>query len=131
MDSKAPLSTNDHAADPVFSINARHELVAWSTDCEPLLGFDAQAVLDKHGYQVLGGTEPFANRFCDAHCAVLNMVRHGEPSNDFELNLCTATGSTVRANISIFVVGRTSSQFALLRLLNPMERVNQRFDTET
>jgi PAS domain-containing protein len=126
MDSKDPLSIIDNGADSFFVVDARHQLIAWSTGCENLLGFDAQSVLGEDCYRIVCGTDAFGNRFCDAHCAVLNMVRHGEAVNAFELNLRTATGSAVRANISIFVVGQTSSQFALFHFLNPVERVNNR-----
>lgn len=125
-----PLSIIDGRADPVFAVDAKHQLVAWSKGCENLLGFDAQSVLGKHCYRIVCGTDAFANRFCDANCAVLNMVRHGEPVNSFELNLRTAARKTVRANISIFVVGQTQSQFALIHLLNPLERVKKQPSTE-
>jgi PAS domain-containing protein len=120
------LSNIDDRADAVFGVDASHQLVAWSKGCENLLGFDARSVLGKHCYRIVCGTDAFANRFCDARCAVLNMVRHGEPVNSFELNLRTATGNTVRANISLLVVGQTPSRFALLHLLNPLPVKKQR-----
>ena len=131
MDSKDPLSIITNGADPVFAVDARHQLIAWSKGCENLLGFDAHAVLGKHCYRILCGTDAFANRFCEANCTVLNMVRHGEPLSDFELNLRNASGNIVRANVSIFVVGQAPFQVAILHLLNPVERVNQPSDTET
>lgn len=118
-----PLSNIDGRADPVFAVAATHQLVAWSKGCQNLLGFEARSVLGQRCYRVVCGTDPFADRFCDANCAVLNMVRHGEPVNPFELNLRTGTGNTVRANVSILVVGQIRSRFAILHLLNPLERV--------
>ena len=125
-----PLSIIGNRADPVFAVDARHQLVAWSKGCEKLLGFDAPSVLGKDCYRIVCGTDAFANRFCDANCAVLNMVRHGEPVHAFELNLRAATGKIVRANISIFTVGQTPSQFALIHLLNPLEQVKKSPSTE-
>lgn len=124
-----PLSIIDGRADPVFAVDANHQLVAWSKGSEDLLGFAAESVLGKDCYQIVCGTDVFANRFCDANCPVLNMTRHGERVNSFELNLRTATGKTVRANISIFVVGQTPSQFALIHLLNPVKGVKKQPNT--
>jgi PAS domain-containing protein len=116
-----PLSIVDSMAEPRFAVNGKHRLVAWSKGSESLLGYSAKSILGKHCYQIICGTDVFANRFCDANCPVLNMTRHGERVNSLELNLRTATAKTLRANISIVVSGHTSSKFAIIHILTPLE----------
>jgi PAS domain-containing protein len=113
-------------SDPVFAVDAEHRIVAWSKGCEDLLGLDASSVLGRHCYGVVCGTDVFANRFCDTHCAVFNLVRHGEPVNSFELNLRSAAGKTVRVSVSVYVTDQTASEFTLFHLLSPLEPVEKR-----
>ncbi len=115
------LSLIDDRADPVFAVDGKHQLVAWSKGCEELLGFAAQSVLGKLCYLIVCGTDVFANRFCDTNCPVLNMARHGERVNSFELNLRTASAKIIRTNISIVVLGHVSSKFAIIHILTPLE----------
>jgi PAS domain S-box-containing protein len=120
-----PLSTIQDRADPVFAVDSNHQVVAWSKGCEELLGFAASSVLGRNCYQIICGTDAFANRFCDAHCAVLNMVRHGEPINSFELNLRSATGKTVRVTVAVVVAREAPSQITLFHFLNPLAPVKK------
>jgi len=121
MDSKDPFSIVDGIAEPAFAVDEKHRLVAWSQGSEGLLGYRARAILGKPCYQIICGTDVFANRFCDANCPVLNMTRHGERVNSFELNLRAATAKTIRTNIAIVVLRHTPSRFAIIHLLTPLE----------
>jgi PAS domain-containing protein len=121
MESKEPLSVVDNMAEPAFAVDEKHRLVAWNAGSEKLLGYGAGAVLGKSCYQIICGTDVFANRFCDANCPVLNMTRQGERVNSFELNLRTAAAKTVRTNIAIVVLRHTSSKFAIIHRLTPLE----------
>ena len=121
MDSKDPLNIVDGMAEPGFAVDGKHQLVAWSKGSETLLGYRAKFILGKPCYQIICGTDVFANRFCDANCPVLNMARHGERVNSFELNLRTAAAKTIRTSIAIVVLRHTSSKFAIIHLLTPLE----------
>ena len=112
------LSVVDGMADPAFAVDGKYRLVAWNKGVERLLGREARSVLGKRCYQVICGTDVFRNRFCRANCPVLNMVRHDERVNSFELNLPTAKAETTRIEISIIVLRRTVSEFAILHHLN-------------
>lgn len=116
-----PLRIVDGMAEPAFAVDGKHRLVAWSKGSESLLSYRARSILGKPCYQIICGTDVFANRFCDANCPVLNMARHGERVNSFELNLRTATAKTIRANISIVVLGHRSPKFSIIHLLTPLE----------
>lgn len=124
MDSKGLLSIVDGMAGPAFAVDEKHRLVAWSKGSESLLGHRARSVLGKHCYRIIRGTDVFANRFCDGSCPVLNMTRHGERVNSFELNLRAAGAKTIRMNIAIVVIRQTSSKFAVIHHLTALEPVN-------
>ncbi len=104
-----------------FAVDEKHRLVAWSEGSEKLLGHKARSVLGKPCYQIISGTDVFENRFCDPHCPVLNMARHDERINSFELNVRTATAKPIRADIAILVSRQTSSKFAIIHRLTPLE----------
>ena len=112
------LSVVDGMADPAFAVDGKYRLVAWNKGVELLLGRKARSVLGKRCYQVICGTDVFGNRFCGANCPVLNMVRHDERVNSFELNLPTAKAETTRINVSIIVLRRADAEFAVLHHLN-------------
>ena len=128
------LSVVDGMADPAFAVNDKHRLVAWNQGVERLLGREARSVLGKRCYQVICGTDVFGNRFCRANCPVLNMARHDERVNSFELHLPTANAETTRFNISIIVLRRTVAEFAVLHHVNLSGLKNRqlsRLETET
>jgi len=128
------LSVVDGLADPAFAVDGKHRLVGWNKGVERLLGREARSVLGKHCYQVICGTDVFGNRFCRANCPVLNMVRHDERVNSFELNLPTARAETPRIKISIIVLRRTVAEFAVLHHLDLSgleEGPLSRLETET
>ncbi len=108
-------------AEPAFAVDEKHRLVAWSEGSEKLLGHKARSVLGKPCYEIISGTDVFENRFCDPHCPVLNMARHEERINSFELNVRTAAAKTIRAEIAILVSRQTSSKFAIIHRLTPLE----------
>ena len=120
MDSNEPLGVVDSMAEPAFAVDEKHRLVAWSKGSERLLGYSARTILGKHCYQFICGTDVFANRFCDAKCPVLNMTRHGERVNTFELNLRNAAAKTIRTNVAIVVIHQTPSKFAIIHRLTPL-----------
>ncbi len=111
------LSVVDGMADPAFAVDGKYRLVAWNKGVERLLGREARSVFGKRCYQVICGTDVFGNRFCRANCPVLNMARHGERANSIELNLPTAQSRSTRFHISIIILGRTVSEFAVLHQL--------------
>ncbi len=107
--------------EPAFAVDEKHRLIAWSEGLEKLLGYKARSVLGKPCYEIISGTDVFENRFCDPHCPVLNMARNEERINSFELNLRSATAKTIRSNIAILVSRYTSSKFAIIHRLTPLE----------
>lgn len=128
------LSVVDGMADPAFAVDGKYRLVGWNKGVERLLGRDARSVLGRRCYQVVCGTDVFGNRFCRANCPVLNMVRHDERVNSFELNLPTAKAESARINVSIIVLRRTDAEFAALHHLSLSGLENlplSRLETET
>ena len=112
------LSIVDRVTEPAFLVDRTHRITAWNEACEKLAGCAAASVLGKGCSQVIRGTDVFGNRFCGANCPVLNMVRHDERVNSFELNLPTAKAETTRINVSIIVLRRADAEFAVLHHLN-------------
>jgi signal transduction histidine kinase len=115
----------DRVAEPAFLVNREHRIIAWNKACEKLVGYEARSVLGKPCFQVMRGTDVFGNRFCDKNCPVFNMCLHGERVNPFEVVLRTADSTTLRANLSIVVL-RQASEFAIMHLVNPLGRGEER-----
>jgi DNA-binding CsgD family transcriptional regulator len=115
----------DEMAEPAFVVGARHRFTVWNKGAERLLGYDERSVLGKRCDRVLCGTDVFENRFCDANCPVLNMARHRETVRGFQLNLRAADAQAIRTHVTVIVLSKTTSRFAILhvlKLLQPAQR---------
>ena len=91
-------------AEPAFACDREGSIVAWNESAERLLGHAASDVIGKHCYEVLDETDFFGNRFCDARCAIRNMVHRHEPVHHCQLSFCTAAPSRIDVPVSVFVV---------------------------
>ncbi len=109
-------------AEATLATDGKGNVVAWNRAAERLLGHTARQVVGKRCYDLLRGTDPVGNRFCDAICPLVNMARRREAVHDFKLNLRNAKSEIVRADLSVVFVRESSpSQLAIVHTLKPRE----------
>jgi DNA-binding CsgD family transcriptional regulator len=109
-------------AEAALATDCKGKIVAWNKGAERLLGYTARQVVGKRCFELLRGTDPFGNRFCDATCPLVNMARRHEAVHDFKLNLRKAESETVRTAVSVVFVREPSpSQLTIIHALKPLE----------
>ncbi len=97
------LSRSGEAA---FAIDSSDRLVYWNKDCEKLLGFEAQKVLGKLCYEVMGGRDESGNVYCFKNCPVAHQARHDpdDPVQPFMLAVKDKQGQPRELTVSMFAV---------------------------
>jgi PAS domain S-box-containing protein len=99
------LSKSGEAA---FAIDSTDRIVYWNKECEKLLGFEAQKVLGKHCFDVMGGRDENGNVYCYRNCPVANQARQVDDEEDpvkpFLLHVKDKTGADHRLHVSMFAV---------------------------
>ncbi|MBI3450103.1 MAG: PAS and helix-turn-helix domain-containing protein [Acidobacteria bacterium] len=118
-----PLDVVASTADAAFATDEEGRVVIWNKAAERLLGRDAASVLGKECHEVICGTDVFGNRFCDANCTLVEMVRRREPIRHFEMDIRTAAGGTPRVSFSILTLpGSRPGRFTLVHIFQPVDR---------
>jgi PAS domain S-box-containing protein len=116
-----PLDIIAGTASAAFATDESGRIVVWNKAAERLLGHGAARILGKPCHEVVCGKDVFGNRFCDQECSLLRMVRKREAIHHFGMELRTASGRTLRADVSVVVIpGPRSSQFTIIHLLHPV-----------
>lgn len=97
------LSRSGEAA---FAIDSGDRIVYWNRGCEELLGFEAQKVLGKHCYDVMGGRDENGNVYCYRNCPVADQARNEDlpDVHPFHLLVKDKAGKEKRLAISMFSV---------------------------
>ena len=97
------LSKSGEAA---FAIDASDRLVYWNKGCEDILGFEAQKVLGKLCFEVMGGRDERGNVYCFKNCPVAHQARHDEddPVQPFILAVKDKQGQQRKLTVSMFAV---------------------------
>jgi len=99
------LSKSGEAA---FAIDSTDRIVYWNKEAERLLGFEAQKVLGKHCFDVMGGRDDNGNVYCYRNCPVANQARQVEDDEDpvhpFFLQVKDKAGKDRRLHVSMFAV---------------------------
>lgn len=99
------LSKSGEAA---FAIDSTDRIVYWNKGCETLLGFEAQKVLGKHCFDVMGGRDDNGNVYCFKNCPVASQARQTEDDEDpvkpFFLHVKDKDGVARNLHVSMFAV---------------------------
>lgn len=99
------LSKSGEAA---FAIDSTDRIVYWNKECESLLGFEAQKVLGKHCFDVMGGRDANGNVYCYRNCPVANQARQVDDDEDpvkpFFLRVKDKGGVERSLHVSMFAV---------------------------
>jgi len=122
-----PLEFLTSLSDAAFATDESEHVVAWNSGAEQLLGHTSDAVLGRPCFEILCGRDVFGNRFCDADCSLTRMARRHESIRDFDLDIRTASGASVRVDVRTVPLRVNGDQeFILLHILRPRD---QRQDT--
>lgn len=121
-----PLDIIAGTASAAFATDESGRIVVWNKEAERLLGHGAARILGKPCHEVVCGKDVFGNRFCDQECSLLRMVRKREAVHHFVMEVRTASGRTLRADVSVVAVpGPRGSQFTIIHLLHPVVPISE------
>lgn len=106
-------------AEAAFATDGEGRVAAWNSAAERLLGHRAAAVHGLRCHEVLQGTDVFGNAYCCDGCPLTRMARRHRALRPFVLDLATAAGDRVRAEVRVLVIEEPPAGFFLLHLLEP------------
>jgi len=110
---------------PAIATDPTGHLTYWNPAAERLLGRTAGQSLGRRCYEVLGWKDVFGNRFCHENCAVLSMVRKGEPVHGFEVTTA-AVPHEQGLNVTVMRVPSSRSEsHTLVHVLQPIDRAGR------
>jgi DNA-binding CsgD family transcriptional regulator len=110
---------------PAIATDPTGHVTYWNPAAERLFGRAANQTLGRRCYEVLGWRDVFGNRFCHENCAVLSMVRKGEPVHGFEVS---TAGAPQEAGLNVTVMKVPSSRsesHTLVHILQPIDRAGR------
>jgi DNA-binding CsgD family transcriptional regulator len=119
---KEELDALARTAAAAFAVDTDDKIVYWNAGAEKLLGRAASDTLGKPCHEVLGGSDPFGNRYCSARCPMMSLTAAGctpEPSC-MEVKRHGADGAKVR--MRTIALPEPGPRFTtLVHLLDPDE----------
>jgi DNA-binding CsgD family transcriptional regulator len=113
------LRDGDPAA---LAVDEAHRVVFWNPPAERLLGRSMTHALGRKCHDLLGGRDPFGNRFCYPNCPVTHTAARGEAVLPFEVDVLGAAGAKLLLNVTTLRVGgREPGSALLVHLLQPID----------
>lgn len=91
----------EHSPDAVFVTDRTNHIVFWNDAARFLLGFTADEAIGGHCDRLLGGSDPFGNRYCTDECPIMHIANRGEIVRNFSLNLRTKESQHVVTQVSV------------------------------
>jgi DNA-binding CsgD family transcriptional regulator len=117
------VSMVESTSEAAFASDEQSYIVGWNRAAERLFGIPAGQALDQPCHETLSGCDIFGNIYCRRDCAAQEMVRRREPVRSFTLDIRTASGEVIRADILVLVLrGPEPNQFTLVHLVLPHPR---------
>ena len=112
-------------------VTTDHEcrILEWSSEARDLLGFEADRVLGRSLFEVVGATDPFGNLVCPCGCGIQEMAHQGRPVQLFEIEASTAGGARARIIVSVsfsFTGRRGSARRFVFHLRPDLRRLGDR-----
>jgi len=110
-------------ADGVLAVDQDQKIVLWNGGAEGLLGFQANEVLGRHCYEVIGGRDEAGQVVCQAACHNIMAMRRQELAQNHDLLVHTKPGRDVWVNVSrIRVPSRRRDLCVLVHLFRDASR---------
>ncbi len=91
----------EHSPDAVFVTDRTNHIIFWNDSARTLLGFTAVEAIGGHCANLLGGSDPFGNRYCTDDCPIMHIANRGEIVRNFSLNLRTKEKQHVVTQVSV------------------------------
>jgi PAS domain S-box-containing protein len=91
----------EHSADGAYVIDGNQRIAAWNKAAESLLGFGAADVVGQPCFQILGGYGDDGCVVCRRGCRPFTAGQHGEPVDNFDVQVRTAHGAPRWVNVTI------------------------------
>jgi len=91
----------EHSPDAVFVTDRTNHIVFWNEAARHMLGFTADEAIGGHCDRLLGGSDPFGNRYCTDECPIMRIANRGEIVRNFSLNLRTKESQHVVTQVSV------------------------------
>lgn len=91
----------EQSPDPVFVTDRTNHIVFWNDAARLMLGFTADEAVGGHCDRLLGGSDPFGNRYCTDECPIMRIANRGEIVRNFSLNLRTKESQHVVTQVSV------------------------------
>jgi DNA-binding CsgD family transcriptional regulator len=108
----------EHSPDAVFVTDRTNHIVFWNDAVRFMLGFTADEAVGGHCDRLLGGSDPFGNRYCTDECPIMRIANRGEIVRNFSLNLRTKESQHVVTQVSVLQLRAGSSDdYYLVHLL--------------
>ena len=108
---------------PALATDPTGHIIYWNPAAERLFGRATAQTLGRRCYEVLGWRDVFGNRFCHENCAVLSMVRKGEPVHGFEVVMPGTPKQEPALNVTVLRVPSSRPEsHTLVHVLQPIDR---------
>jgi DNA-binding CsgD family transcriptional regulator len=117
------LATGDP---PAMASDNNHRILFWNRGAERVFGRSAAEALGRRCHDVLGGRDVFGNRFCRADCAVMAMVRQGEPVHGFEMQVAPTGAAAKALNVTILQIpGARPDLFTVVHIFQQIDEAGR------
>ncbi len=118
---RGPVVLLEATGEPAFASDDDHNIVAWNTALERLLGRPAASVIGSKCWQAFGGRDVFGNPYCHQFCGARQAILRNEPVRRFDLDVCKESGEVVRVSCSTLLVSsNTKARPTVVHLLQPV-----------
>lgn len=92
------------AGDGAFVVGSDGRIVLWNRAAERVLGYAAREAVGRQCCDIFAGVDDKGNRLCYQGCHITNLIKLGEPIQNFDMRTRSKTGQPLWLNISILTV---------------------------
>ncbi|MBI5949772.1 MAG: PAS and helix-turn-helix domain-containing protein [Chloroflexi bacterium] len=111
------------SSEALFAVDGDQRIVAWNREATAVFGYELDAALGAHCYQLLGCCDPAGGRFCRAGCAVISSAAEGTAPPTLRLNARTRDGERVPIEVSTIILFSGDHLDTVMHLCRLSERV--------
>lgn len=107
---------------PAIATDENHRIIFWNQGAERLLGRAGRQALGRNCHDLLGGVDPFGNRYCYADCPVSQAARQSQPVQPFEMEVPNGpSGRRLFGVTTLRLPGEGPRSFTLVHFLQPID----------
>lgn len=109
-----PYEFLSRTGDGVCVVDGEQRIVLWNEAAGELLGFAPDAVLGRHCYEVLGGTDESGCAVCRRNCDTSHAARRGEAVRVGEVHVRTRDAGRIRVSVSTIALPSSWHELSVL-----------------